>query len=46
VREEDRHNNGIEIENATWYKLRTLAEGYGLAVNLESPKSNEPDRQS
>jgi LDH2 family malate/lactate/ureidoglycolate dehydrogenase len=31
MREEDRRGNGIEIEDATWYKLRSLAEGYGLA---------------
>jgi uncharacterized oxidoreductase len=34
MREEDRRANGIEIEDATWYKLRTLAEGYGLADRL------------
>src|SRR5271165_6306289 len=34
MREEDRRSNGIEIEDATWYKLRTLAEGYGLADQL------------
>ena len=27
--------NGIEVEDATWYKLRSLAEGYGLADQLE-----------
>src|SRR5215472_6272080 len=34
MREQDRRQNGIEVENATWYKLRTLAEGYGLADQL------------
>ena len=34
MREEDRRANGIEIEDATWYKLRALAEGYGLADQL------------
>jgi uncharacterized oxidoreductase len=34
MREEDRRSNGIEIEDATWYKLRSLAEGYGLADRL------------
>jgi LDH2 family malate/lactate/ureidoglycolate dehydrogenase len=34
MREEDRRANGIEIEDATWYKLRSLAEGYGLADQL------------
>src|SRR5437763_5211091 len=34
MREEDRRANGIEIEDATWYKLRTLAEAYGLADRL------------
>ena len=34
LREQDRRENGIEVEDATWYKLRTLAEGYGLAEQL------------
>src|SRR5436305_182198 len=34
MREKDRRANGIEIEDATWYKLRSLAEGYGLADEL------------
>ena len=34
MREQDRRQNGIEVEDATWYKLRTLAEGYGLADQL------------
>src|ERR1700739_1708099 len=35
MREEDRRQNGIEVEDATWYKLRSLAEGDGLADHLE-----------
>jgi LDH2 family malate/lactate/ureidoglycolate dehydrogenase len=35
MREEDRRQNGIEVEETTWYKLRDLAEGYGLAEQLE-----------
>src|SRR5271166_3917289 len=34
MRERDRRQNGVEVEDATWYKLRTLAEGYGLADQL------------
>ncbi len=34
MREQDRRANGIEVEDTTWYKLRTLAEGYGLAEQL------------
>ena len=34
MREQDRRQNGIEVEDATWYKLRTLAEGYGLSDQL------------
>src|SRR5437763_323198 len=34
MREEDRRADGSEIEDATWYKLRSLAEGYGLAARL------------
>ena len=33
-RELDRRANGIEVEDATWYKLRALAEGYGLTDRL------------
>src|SRR6202040_234405 len=33
-REQDRRRNGIEVEDATWYKLRALAEGYGLTDQL------------
>jgi LDH2 family malate/lactate/ureidoglycolate dehydrogenase len=34
MREQDRRQNGIEVEDATWYKLRSLAESYGLADQL------------
>jgi len=34
MREQDRRQNGIEVENATWYKLRSLAEDYGLSDQL------------
>ena len=34
MREEDRRANGIEVEDATWQKLRELAEGYGIAEKL------------
>ncbi len=34
LREEDRRRNGIEIEDATWEKLKALAEGYGIAQQL------------
>jgi uncharacterized oxidoreductase len=33
-RERDRRANGIPIEDATWGKLRALAEGYGLSTKL------------
>ena len=35
MREQDRGANGIEVEDATWYKLRSLAEEYGLTDQLE-----------
>jgi len=35
MREQDRRANGIDVEDATWNKLRALAEGYGLAATLE-----------
>jgi LDH2 family malate/lactate/ureidoglycolate dehydrogenase len=35
LREQDRRRNGIEVEDATWHKLRQLAEGYGLGDKLE-----------
>ncbi len=34
MKEQDRRANGIEVEDATWYKIRTLAEGYGLTDQL------------
>jgi uncharacterized oxidoreductase len=34
LREQDRRRNGIEVEDATWEKLRALADGYGLAQRL------------
>jgi LDH2 family malate/lactate/ureidoglycolate dehydrogenase len=33
-REQDRRANGIDVEDATWEKLRSLAEGYGIAGRL------------
>jgi uncharacterized oxidoreductase len=33
-REQDRRQNGIEVEDATWYKLRDLAEQYQLTDQL------------
>ena len=33
-RELDRRANGIEVEDATWYKLSALADGYGLTDQL------------
>ena len=33
-REDDRRKNGIEVEDATWYKLRSLAESFGLSDQL------------
>ena len=34
-RQQDRSANGIEVEAATWYKLRELADGYGLSDKLD-----------
>jgi LDH2 family malate/lactate/ureidoglycolate dehydrogenase len=34
-RERERGQSGIDIEDATWNKLRALAAGYGLAAQLE-----------
>jgi LDH2 family malate/lactate/ureidoglycolate dehydrogenase len=34
-REIERRRDGIEVENATWYKLQQLAENYGLSDKLE-----------
>jgi len=35
VREQERRASGIEVEDATWQKLRSLANGYGLTDTLE-----------
>src|SRR5215467_9888887 len=35
VREQQRHKDGIEIEDATWDKLRALAGEYKLAAQLD-----------
>ncbi|MCA1444171.1 Ldh family oxidoreductase [Ensifer sp. IC4062] len=35
MREQARTANGIEVENATWDALRTLARNYGLANELD-----------
>ncbi len=34
-KEVDRRANGIEIEDATWEKLREMAAGYGIAEKLD-----------
>ncbi len=34
-RDQDRRKNGIEVEDATWYRLRSLAEDYGVSDQLE-----------
>jgi LDH2 family malate/lactate/ureidoglycolate dehydrogenase len=34
LREQDRGQHGIEVEDATWNKLRSLADGYGLTATL------------
>ncbi|HEX2942805.1 MAG TPA: Ldh family oxidoreductase, partial [Rhodopila sp.] len=33
-KEQERRKNGVPIEDATWNKLRDLAQGYGLADKL------------
>src|ERR1700730_5346290 len=35
IKEQDRRANGIDVEDSTWYKLRQLAEDYGLTDQLE-----------
>jgi LDH2 family malate/lactate/ureidoglycolate dehydrogenase len=35
LREQERRQNGIEVEDATWEKLRALARDYGLAKELD-----------
>ncbi len=34
LREQDRRANGIDVEDATWNKLRGLADEYGLSAQL------------
>jgi len=34
IREKERRRSGIAVEDATWNKLRKLAEGYGIAATL------------
>src|SRR5919197_733193 len=33
-REQDRRKNGIDVENSTWDKIKSLAQDYGLARQL------------
>ena len=33
-KEQERRKNGVPIEDATWNKIRDLAQGYGLADRL------------
>ena len=35
LREQERRANGIDVEDATWRKLQSLAAGYGLTAELE-----------
>jgi uncharacterized oxidoreductase len=35
LREQERRKNGIDVEDATWDKLRSLAGEYGLAAELD-----------
>jgi LDH2 family malate/lactate/ureidoglycolate dehydrogenase len=35
LREQERRATGIDVEDATWNKLRSLADGYGLTAQLE-----------
>jgi uncharacterized oxidoreductase len=35
LREQQRRASGIDVEDATWNKLRKLAAEYGLAAELE-----------
>ena len=34
LREQERRKSGIDVEDATWDKLRALAGEYGLAAEL------------
>ena len=33
-KEQDRRKNGVPVEEATWNKIRDLAQGYGIAGKL------------
>ncbi len=33
-REQERRRDGIQVEDATWYRIRTLAEEYNLVDRL------------
>ena len=35
IRAQERAKNGIDVEDATWNKLRGLAAEYGLAAELD-----------
>jgi LDH2 family malate/lactate/ureidoglycolate dehydrogenase len=35
VREQERRHDGIAVEDATWNKLRALAQEYGMAASLD-----------
>ncbi len=35
IREQERRKSGIDVETATWHKLQSLAEGYGLTAELD-----------
>jgi LDH2 family malate/lactate/ureidoglycolate dehydrogenase len=35
LREQERRVSGIDVEDATWDKLRALAKEYGLAAELD-----------
>jgi LDH2 family malate/lactate/ureidoglycolate dehydrogenase len=35
IRQQERSRNGIDVEAATWDKLRALAREYGLAAELD-----------
>ena len=35
IREQERRRDGIEIEDATWEKLKALAADYKLATELD-----------
>jgi len=35
LREQERRQSGIDVENATWQKLKSLAEGYGLTAEFD-----------